>query len=48
MMFVKEQEQNKSRESDNVRVIVRCRPMNDTEKSTECTVVVKVSNKHLQ
>ena len=30
------------KESDNVRVIVRCRPMNETEKSSNCTLVVKV------
>ena len=37
-------EKNKSKESDNVRVIVRCRPMNQTETESNCTQVVMVSN----
>jgi len=39
-------EKNKSRESDNVRVIVRCRPMNPTETESSCTQVVMVSTLH--
>ena len=35
-------EKNKSKESDNVRVIVRCRPMNQTETESNCTQVVMV------
>ena len=38
-------EKNKSKDSDNVRVIVRCRPMNQTETESNCIQVVMVRNK---
>ena len=31
-----------NKESDNVRVVVRCRPMNDKEKEMNCKMVVKI------
>lgn len=33
---------NSSKDSDNVRVVVRCRPLNETEKTSGCQMVVKV------
>ena len=34
-------------EQDNVRVVVRCRPMNGKEKETGCKLVVKVSHLYM-
>ncbi len=44
MFLIQEPHGKKSnpKDSDNVRVVVRCRPMNDTEKTTGCKQCVKV------
>lgn len=38
------QEPKSAKESDNVRVVVRCRPMNGKEKQTGCKQTVDVSS----
>ena len=43
-IFIVFQEAKQSmKDMDNVRVVVRCRPLNDKEKSTGCKIAVKVS-----
>ena len=35
--------QKSAKDSDNVRVVVRCRPMNEKERDTDCKTAASVS-----
>ena len=43
MLYFQEGKVKSMKDMQNVRVVVRCRPMNDKEKGTDCRQVVKVS-----